>query len=121
MSKRHHRLLKFWLVIALQAMTPFIHAHAGTVPSNHTGLMHTPPIGLGSNAALMDVNEAAFGMPLRQPEVATADGMSRPVTTIAQPVAARMGVPGVHSQTPPSGYPLPPDHALPQGLAPTLS
>lgn|SRR5512139_2930280 len=113
MSNRLNRLLKFWPVIALQAMTPFIHAHAGTVPSNPTDLMDIFPIGVDSNAASTDVLETAFGMPLRHPELATADGVGGLVTTITQPTATRMGAPGVNFQTTPSGYPPPPDHALP--------
>jgi len=121
MSNRLHRLSKFWIVIALQAMTPFIHAQAGTVSSNHADLMPIPPIGVDSNAVSMDVPEAAFGMPLRQPGLAMADGMSGAETKITQPTAARMGEADVHFQTTPSGYPPPPDHALPQALVPTLS
>ncbi|HEY9099787.1 MAG TPA: hypothetical protein VIN38_13040 [Thiobacillus sp.] len=40
MSNRTIRLLMLWLFVALQAMTPFIHAHADSAQLNHGGLFH---------------------------------------------------------------------------------
>lgn len=39
-SYRSLRLLMLCLVVALQAMTPFIHAHAGPAQASHAGWLH---------------------------------------------------------------------------------
>ena len=121
------RSLMLWLFVALQTMTPFIHAHAGAVQLNHGGLLHLYQ-GVHGDAACHAVAAHEHGV-----EVAVAQGM--PVRSSGQGAVSEAS-PGIASQTlfpaglanrpgaglpaPPSFYPRP-DHALPLALAPPVA
>ena len=113
-----------WYVIALQALTPFVHAHAGTAQLGHTGSLHVHPgvhgdvtyhaIESGEQGEAVGVAE---GMPLRHAALAAANADAACPVPAAWPPTARVGTafPGA----PPLHPPLP-DHALPPALAPPL-
>ncbi|MBI3432159.1 MAG: hypothetical protein HY018_08120 [Hydrogenophilales bacterium] len=125
MPHRLHRLLMLWFVIALQALTPFVHAHAGAVPPNHTGWRHVPP-GVHGDVTYHAIEsgeqgeeiEVARGMPLRHGALAAviADAPS-PVPAV-RPPAATAGGGDMALPVAPSLQPPPPDHALPHASGP---
>lgn len=118
---RLQRFLMLWFFVALQTMTPFIHAHAGAVQSGHASFMHLHQ-GMHSDAAYHVIAvdehgveiEVAQGMPLRNSTLGT---------TVAAPLAVILALP-VITERPVAGLPpsplylAPPDHALPHALAP---
>lgn len=125
--RRLHRLLMLWFVIALQALTPFVHAHAGTAQLNHTGWLHVHPgvhgdvtyhaIETGESSEEVEVVQ---GMPLRHAALAAANADARfPVPAVRPPTATAGRVGTVLSAAPPL-HPSLPDHALPHALAPPL-
>lgn len=112
-----------WLFVALQAMTPFIHAHAGAVLLNHGGLPHLHQ-GEHSDASYHVVAAHEHGA-----EVAVEQGLQQ--RTGAQRVApdalcvppsiflqADILQPGVGLPAPPPLYLVRSDHTLPLALAP---
>jgi len=113
-----------WFFVALQAMAPFIHAHAGAVQLNHAGFLHAHQ-GMHSDASwhVMAADEhgaeveVAQGMPLRNDAPATAAAHA-PLAAMTLPrvdVAAR---PGSGLPAPPPLHLALPDHTLPHALAP---
>jgi hypothetical protein len=112
-----------WFVIALQAMTPFIHAHAGAVQLNHSGLLHTHQGVHGDAAYHAVVNgehgaevAVAQGMPAsRHAVTAGADAPSATPRTL--PAATATGLTAV-LPIPPPFHLSPPDHTWPHALAP---
>lgn len=117
----------FWFVIALQAMAPFIHAHAGAVQLNHADFLHLHQ-GAHSDAAWHGMAsdehgaevEVAQSMPLRHdalgtiadaPTLAHGPGAPRPDTT--ERSGAGLAAPPLH--------PALPDHSLPHALAPPFA
>ena len=111
-----------WFVIALQALTPFVHAHAGALQPSHTGWLHVHP-GVHGDVTYHAIEcgeqgegvEVAQGMPLRHVVLAAANAdVSSPVPAV-RPSTARTGA--AWPVAPPLHPPLP-DHALPQALAP---
>jgi len=122
MSLRIARFLMFWFFVALQAMTPFIHAHAGAVQLNHAGFLHMHQ-GVHSDAAWHvaaadehgEEVEVAQGMPLRNDTPSASHA----------PLAASLTLPRMNVAACPSvGLPglllhwALPDHTLPHALAP---
>ena len=115
-----------WFVIALQAMTPFIHAHAGAVRLSHADLPHGHQGEHGDAAYHAVVNgehgaavEVAQGMPARPVATAGADAVVPFVARDAPPAATASGL----RADLPNPTPLqlsPPDHTLPLALAPPL-
>ena len=116
-----------WFVIALQALTPFVHAHAGAVQLNHTGWLHVHPgvhgdvtyhaIESGEQGEEVEVGQ---GMPLWHAALAAANaGAPSPVPAVRPPTATAGRAGTILSATPPLHPPLP-DHALPHALAPPL-
>lgn len=115
-----------WLVIALQAMTPFAYAHAGPPQASYAGWLHGHAGAPGDVACDLTENreqgaqvEAAQGMPsLRQAVVFVAQAdASYPVAVLAPSVAT--------AARPSPAWPdvallqaILPDHALPHALAP---
>jgi hypothetical protein len=112
-----------WFFIALQAMMPFIHAHAGAVQLGHSGFLHVHqdmPTDATWHASASDDHGA---------EVGVADGMPSPLLTLdvaepalpastpALPRIAPQATPGAGLPAPPPRFP-PPDHTLPLALAP---
>src|SRR3569832_1762364 len=85
-----------WLVIALQAMTPFVHAHAGSTQASHTSGLYGHAGTAGDVAWHLAKNreqgaeiEVAQGMPsLRQAVLFAADAAaSYPVPALLPPLA----------------------------------
>src|SRR5512135_880272 len=119
-----HRWLMLWFVIALQALTPFVHAHAGTVQLNHTGWLHVHP-GVHGDVAYHAIQsgeqseevEVAQGMSSRHAALAVANAAAPYPLPAARPPTARVAT--ALPVAPPLHPPLP-DHALPHALAPPL-
>lgn len=112
-----------WFVIALQAMAPFIHAHAGAVQLDHAGFLHGHP-GVHGDAAWHAMAADEHGM-----ETEVAQGMTMrndmPVPDAAAPLAVRLTLPRIAAAARPGGglpapppHRGPPDHTLPHALAP---
>ena len=112
-----------WLFIALQAMMPFIHAHAGAVQLNHSGFLHLHQdahndvayhaTATSEHGAEVDVAE---GRPLRIGALDPADA-ALPTASLALPCVVanhRLGA-GLPAPSPPFA---PPDHTRPPALAP---
>lgn len=124
MFRQSLRAVMFWFVFALQAVTPFIHAHAGTAQIDHAGFMHLhQPVSAGADrpafAGVADGAgvEVAQGLRLRTDTRDTEN-----VATVVLPVL--LSGPGCATQ-PVAGLPapplpqwIPPDHAHPPVLAP---
>lgn len=114
-----------WFFIALQAMAPFIHAHAGAVQLNHAGFLHlhqgTPHADAAWHATATDDHGA---------EVAVETGLRlrhlTPGVPAEAPLAAALPLPRLEAERRPgAGLPAPPllrfalsDHTLPPALAP---
>ncbi|MHB1092900.1 hypothetical protein [Thiobacillus sp.] len=116
----------FWFVMALQAMTPFVHAHAGAGWLGEPGQLHVHPgvygdvvchlIEGGEQGALVEVTQ---GMSLRQAVLLAADAVPNPVSAV---LPTGMITSGWHAAWP-TAPPLPrllSDHILPFALAPPL-
>lgn len=117
------RYLMYWIVIALQTMTPFIHAHASVVQISHASLSHahtgahagSPDHALAASDQGAEI-EVAHGMPIRS----GARGASADVASISPDALLRIDTssPGPGLPAPPPLYLVPPDHSLPLALAP---
>lgn len=125
--QRTVRLLTLWFFLALQTMTPFIHAHAGAVQLSHAGLPHEHGGAHGDAAYHVMAadehgaeGEVAHGMPLRNVTHGTA-GDVPPVATVTLPQAGSTERPGTGLPAPPRSYLPRPDHTLPHALAPPLA
>ncbi len=119
------RLLMLCLVIALQAMTPFVHAHADPAQVSHAGWLHGHASMPGDAAYHLSENreqdaeiemtqglpqrqaalfladvDASYPLPVGSPRAMTAGGQD-PAWLAASPLHARLS-----------------DHALPHTLAP---
>ena len=113
-----------WFFVALQTMTPFIHAHAGAVHLHHAGLLHMHQGAHGDaswHVMAADEHgaevEVAQGMPLRNDTPLTA-AVHEPLAAMT---LARVDVtarPGAGLPAPPLQHLAPPDHILPHALAP---
>lgn len=118
-----YRTLMLWFFVALQAIVPFIHAHAGAVQLNHSCFLHLHQ-GVHTDAAYHAVATAdhgaeidvAEGRPLRITALDVA-GAALPTTSLALPRAVPTPRPDAGLPAPPPrSAPLP--HMLPQALAP---
>ena len=117
------RYLMLWIVIVLQAMTPFIHAHAGSVQLNHGSLSHAQT-GVHAESAYHALAasehgaeiEVAHGMPIRS----DAHGASADMASSAPVALLRINTtsPGMGLPAPPPLYLVPSSHTLPFTLAP---
>lgn len=117
------RYLMLWSVIVLQTMTPFIHAHAGSVQISHASLSHAQT-GAHADAAYHALAvsehgaeiEVALGMPIRS----DAHGVSAAVPSISPITLLRINTssPGTGLPAPPPLYLVPSSHTLPFALAP---
>lgn len=124
MPYRLHRFLMLWFLVALQATTPFIHAHAGAVQLNHASILHVHQ-GVHSDAAYHTLAadehgaqvDVAQGMPLRVDPLGTANDVP-PAVAVWLPRADRAGLPGAGLPAPPQPQRTPPDHTHPHALAP---
>jgi hypothetical protein len=117
-----------WFVIALQTLTPFIHAHAGVVQASHAGFLHVHQSvhGDATSHAVeqgeLDAGvEVAQGMPLQHTALAVANASSMRFTTmsILSPTAIASWPGAGFSASPPLHF-APPDHTLPLALAPPV-
>ena len=113
-----------WLLFALQAVTPFIHAHAGGVQLKHASFMHLHPGGHGDlayHALVADEHgasfEAAQGRPLQIGPLGAASDV-QPAVTLSLPRAERIAQSGAGLPAPPQPQRVPPDHTHPHALAP---
>ena len=115
----------FWFFVALQAMTPFIHAHAGAVQLNHGGLLHVHQ-GPHADAAYHAIAthehgaevEVAQGVPARK---TTLDASGVVLSVLVMQMALYLDA----SERSSAALPAPPilllaspDHTLPLALAP---
>lgn len=127
--RRTCRFLLLWIFIALQAMTPFIHAHAGTVHLNHTGFLH-----LHQDVAHADATWHALAADEHGTEVAVAAGLTARKGAHAKPAdvppavpplaswpVAEMHYPGTGLSTPPAVHRVPPGYTLPPAFAPPVA
>lgn len=114
-----------WFFVALQALAPFIHAHAGAVHLHHAGFLHLHETAAHGEAAwhVMAADDhgtevaVAAGLPARisLPGVA-ADASPAAVNRLPAPEAAQRPACGLPA--PAESPPALPDHARPFALAP---
>jgi hypothetical protein len=114
-----------WLFVALQAMTPFIHAHAGVAHLKHASFLHLHPGAHGDTtyqALVADEHGASFevaqGLPLRISPLGAAGNVQPAVTLSLPPCAERIAQSGAGLPAPPQPQRVPPDHTHPHALAP---
>ena len=111
-----------WLLVALQVMAPFIHAHAGAVQLDHAGFLHAHQ-GAHSDAVYHASEVGEHGA-----EVGVAQAMSKRSDTqdMDVPLAVALALPGVQvtawpgagMRAPPPLFLALPSHTLPYALAP---
>jgi hypothetical protein len=113
-----------WFFAALQAMAPFIHAHAGSVQLNHAGFLHAPQdVHSDANWHAMAADEhgaaveVALGMPLRNEAPATVAHIPLAANLTLRCIGAA-ACPGTGLPAPPPLHLASPDHTLPHALAP---
>lgn len=129
LSRWFVRFLMFAGFALMQAMAPFIHAHAGAAQFDHCGLLHVHE-GLASDASghIAASNdhggeiEVAKGVPARTRHALSADLPACAPAASAPPVvvaAVRIGnaAPPPHDLTPSA----PPPHFTPPTLAPPVA
>ncbi|MBC2729670.1 hypothetical protein [Thiobacillus sp.] len=118
--------MMLWLVIALQAMTPFVHAHAGPAQASHAGWLHGYAAAPGDVAYHSAENreqgaeiEVAQGIrSLRQAVLFVSDAdASYPVPALPPSAATAARLSPVWLGATPLQAILP-DHARPHALAP---
>ena len=125
MSHRTARFLMLWVFVALQTMTPFIHAHAGAVQLNHGGLLHLHQ-GVHGDASYHVIAAHEHGS-----EVAVARGLPQRTEAqcltpdalyVSSPVFRQADIlqPGAGLPAPPQLDLARPDHTLPHALAPPI-
>ncbi|MBI1285020.1 MAG: hypothetical protein GC183_11865 [Thiobacillus sp.] len=113
-----------WLFVALQAMAPFIHAHAGAVRVDHGGFLHL------HQGMQDDVTYQAMAADDHGAEVAVEQGARLRESTFdaiaeAPPVPCLRLLRAALATRPGADLPLPPllislnsEHTLPHALAP---
>jgi hypothetical protein len=124
MPQRLQRFLMLWFLVALQAMTPLIHAHAGAVQLDHAHFLHLHQ-GAHDDAAChalaTDEHGAAFevaqGRPLRIDPLAVANDV-QPGATLSLPRVESIAQSGAGLPALPRPQRVPPDHTHPHALAP---
>lgn len=124
MPYRLHRFLMLWFLVALQATTPFIHAHAGAVQLNHANFLHVHQ-GVHGDAAYHTLAadehgaqvDVAQGMPLRIDPLDAANDVP-PAVALSLPRADQDAMPGAGLPAPPQPQRAPPAHTHPHALAP---
>lgn len=124
-SNRIPRFLMLWLFVALQVMTPFIHAHAGVVQLDRTGVLHA------YEDVHSDVIYHASAAGERGTEVRVAQAMpmrrDMPATEVARamvsvlPCVQATARPGTGLFASPPLFLALPDHTLPHALAPPFA
>jgi hypothetical protein len=114
-----------WFVIALQALTPFVHAHAGVAQASHAGFLHVHQSVHGdatSHALEQGEPDAAVGvaqgMPLQHAGLAVANALMTFTTTSIPSPTAMASWPGAGLSVSPPLHLAPPDHTRPRALAP---
>jgi hypothetical protein len=110
-----------WFFIALQAMMPFIHAHAGADQVHLGGFLHVHQDIPGdltwhANADHGAEIDVADGRPSPLLALDVADA-ALPASPLTLPRIAPQASPGAGLPAPPARFP-PPDHTLPLALAP---
>lgn len=127
MIHRRATFLLIWFFAALQAMTPFIHAHADGVSFGHTGFLHVYEDLAGEVAGPVFAAdqhgmavEVAHGMPPRIGASVTANE-ARFALVQWQTLADATLRPGSGLTAPPRLQRVPPAHVRPFALAPPLA
>lgn len=126
-TRRRARSLLLWLFVALQAMTPFIHAHADGLQFGRTGFFHLYQDLLGeadSPALAADPHGVEVGVAQgMQHRIGALDAASHPQAALApwQAHAEPASRPGAGLPAPPQLQRVPPDHTRPLALAPPLA
>jgi hypothetical protein len=121
------RFLLIWSFVALQAMTPFIHAHADGMSFSHTGFLHvyedlpgevtSPELAADQHGMAVEV---AHGMPPRIGAAVTANETRSAL--VQWPTLADQALrPGSGLTAPPRLQRVPPAHVRPFALAPPLA
>ncbi len=122
---RFLRVLILWFVMALQAMTPFVHAHAEPLQVSHADALPGHP-GMPGDVAYHAIEnsgqdaeiEVAEGGPFRQSVLPAAGaGASYPVPAVLPP-EIKAGGRGAVWPVASSLHARLPAHALPHALAP---
>lgn len=113
-----------WFFIALQAMGPFIHAHAGAVQLSHAGFLHVHQGVYADTAAFVLATTehgeevgVAQGVSHRDPELEVADA-ALPAAPLSLSHAAQSSQPGAGLPAPPPFHLTSPADALPHATAP---
>lgn len=113
------------MLVVLQVMTPFIHAHAGVAHLDRTGALHAYADAHGDavyHASSADEHGTEVGvaqaMPLRR-DMPVADVPLAMVLTL--PSVPAMARPGTGFSAPSPLFLALPDHTLPHVLAPPLA
>lgn len=124
MPYRLHRFLMLWLLVALQATMPFVHAHAGAVRLNRANFLHLHQALQGDvpcHALTADEHGAEFevvqGRPLRIDPLDAARDVP-PAVALFLPRADQAALPGAGLPAPPERQRVPPAHTHPHALAP---
>lgn len=128
-SHRAFRFLLSCFVVVLQAMAPFIHAHAGTTHLKHIGFLH-----LHQGVAHADVHGHAQATDAHGTEVAVSAGLpvrnGAPAVPVERPPAAAphasWPVADTHAcvagaPAPPAIPQAPPGYTRPPALAPPVA
>jgi hypothetical protein len=114
-----------WMLVALQVMTPFIHAHAGVVQLDRTGGLHTCKD--ADSDAVYDASAAdehgtggrvAQAMRIRRDMPAT--DVARAMVSVL-PCVQATACPGTGLFASPPLFLALPDHTLPHALAPPFA
>ncbi|WP_148202986.1 hypothetical protein [Thiobacillus denitrificans] len=123
-TQRSFRSLMLWLFIALQAIAPLIHAHAGTVRLDHAGFMHLHQGSAGDpagHAAASDAQGAEFavaaGVRLR-PTLAAVDVDGPTMAAPTPPLVRDRSQASSGPRAPPAPPIALPAHTRPLALAP---
>lgn len=115
------RVLMLAAFIVLQAMAPFLHAHAGDASRDHAAPVHLPqlvPDGAACDALVGETHGVAVAV---EPAVRLRASGATPVDIAAAPLLPRLepgASPGDGWVAPPRPVSAFPDYTLPHALAP---
>lgn len=127
--RRTCRFLLLWIFIALQAMVPFIHAHAGAANLNHTGFLHLHQDVAHADATwhVLEADEhgtevaVAAGLPGRNGAHTVPADVPPAAAPLAPWPAAEMQYPGTGLSAPPAVHRVQPGYTLPPAFAPPVA
>lgn len=123
--RRTCRFLLLWIFIALQAMVPFIHAHAGAAHLNHTGFLHLHQDVAHADATWHVLEADEHGTEVEVSAGVPARNGAHTVPPAAAPLvpwpAAEMQYPGTGLSAPPAVHWVQPGYTLPPAFAPPFA